>query len=121
MATLDWSASVSLACVRTSSRPVCKRDACAPVRTRPQVSLSRQFRFFFRMAFGALKHRDVAEIDGMLEWFVGLVAELAFAFGERAQIDRMLARPQLRVFFRRARGVIDHRVANVTVVGNHLP
>jgi hypothetical protein len=42
------------------------------------------------MAFDALKHRDVAEIDRMFEWLVGLVTSLAFSVAQRAQIYGVL-------------------------------
>lgn len=42
------------------------------------------------MAFHALKHRDVAEIYGMLKRFVRLVAGVAFAIGQAAEIDWVL-------------------------------
>jgi hypothetical protein len=47
------------------------------------------------MALDALKLRDVAEIDWMLEGFVRFVTELAFVIGESAQINRMNERPRL--------------------------
>jgi hypothetical protein len=31
------------------------------------------------MTIGALKHRDVSKVDGVLKWFVGGVAALALA------------------------------------------
>jgi hypothetical protein len=43
-----------------------------------------RLRLVFPMAFGALEHRDVTEIDRVLELLVGLVAKLAFPIGERA-------------------------------------
>ena len=42
------------------------------------------------MALDALKHRDVAEIDRVAEWFVGFVASLAFAIRQAAEVHRML-------------------------------
>ena len=42
------------------------------------------------MAFGALKGRNVAEINWVLKGLVRFMAELAFVFRQRAQIDRML-------------------------------
>ena len=44
----------------------------------------------FRVAFDALKHRDVAEVDWMPEGLVCFVAGFALAIGEAAEIDRML-------------------------------
>jgi len=41
------------------------------------------------MALGALEHRDVAEVDWVLEGFVGPVATLAFASCEAAEVDGM--------------------------------
>jgi len=42
------------------------------------------------MAFDALKHRDVAEVDRVFERLVGFVAAFALAIRKRAEIDRML-------------------------------
>lgn len=72
------------------------------------------------MALNALKHRDITEIHGMLERFVRFVAIIAFVIGERAQINRVLKRSRLHIFFGRGSGVIDHRVADVAVVGNNF-
>ena len=47
------------------------------------------------MAFDALKHRDVAEINGMFERLVSLVTAFALSIAEAAKIDRMLERAQL--------------------------
>ena len=44
----------------------------------------------FRVTFDALKHRDVAEVERMLERLVSLVARLALSVCEPAEIDRML-------------------------------
>ena len=41
------------------------------------------------MALDALELRNVAEINGMLEGFIGLVTELAFVIHQPAEIDRM--------------------------------
>lgn len=49
----------------------------------------------FRMAFHALKHRYVAKVDGMLKRLISLVAGLAFAIGQPAQVDRVLNRHNL--------------------------
>ena len=72
------------------------------------------------MAFHTLKHRDIAEVHGMLKWLVRLVAEVAFAVGETSEINRMLERSGLPIVFRRARRIVDHRVADVAVISNHL-
>jgi len=47
------------------------------------------------MAFDALKHRDVAQINRMFERLVSLVTGLALAIAEATKIDRMLKRAQL--------------------------
>lgn len=47
---------------------------------------------FSGMAFHALKHRDVAKVDRMFEWFVRLVAGFAFAIRQSAEVNRMLDR-----------------------------
>ena len=72
------------------------------------------------MAFNALKHRDIAEINRMLKWLVGLVTEVAFAVGKVPEFDWVLERPVSRIVFRRARGIVDHRVADVAIIPDHL-
>ena len=47
------------------------------------------------MALDALELGDVAEINWMLEWLVGLVAELALVIGQRSQVNRMNEGPHL--------------------------
>jgi hypothetical protein len=47
------------------------------------------------MAFDALKHRDVAEIDRVFEWLVSLVTSLALSITEATEVYRMLKRSQL--------------------------
>ena len=42
------------------------------------------------MTFNTLETRDVAQIYGMSERLIGLVAGFAFAIGEAAEIDRVL-------------------------------
>ena len=42
------------------------------------------------MAFDALEHRNVAEVDRVTEALVRLVACLAFAIGEATEVHRML-------------------------------
>ena len=78
-----------------------------------------RLRVVFPMTLSALEHRDVAEIYRMLEWLVRLVAELTFSIGERAQIDRVDKRPGLHRRLR-IRGVIDHRMTYITVIGDDL-
>ena len=72
------------------------------------------------MAFDALKHRDVAEIERVFERLVAFVTRLAFAIREATEIDRMLYRRRDR---NRCgpRGIGKHRVTDVAVVANHLP
>ena len=41
------------------------------------------------MALDALELRNVAEVHGMLERFIGLVTELALVIHKPAEIDRM--------------------------------
>lgn len=83
------------------------------------LELLLRLRLVFPMALSALEHRDVTEIDWMLEWLVRLMAELAFAVGERAQINGMDKRPCLHRRFRIGR-VINHRVTNVAVIRDDL-
>ena len=70
------------------------------------------------MTLDALEHRNITQVHGMLERLVRFVAIVAFVIGERTQVDGMLERPGLRIFFRWRRRVVDHRVAYVAVVGN---
>ena len=71
------------------------------------------------MAFDALKHRDVTEINRVFEWLVSLVASLALSIAEATEVYRMLKRAQL---YRRCRigRIVDHCVTNVAVVSNYL-
>ena len=71
------------------------------------------------MAFGALKHRDVAEVNRVFEWLVSLVASLALSITEGAEVYRMLKRAQLDRRCRIGR-IVDYCVTNVAVVSNHL-
>ena len=50
----------------------------------------------FGVALHTLKHRDVSQIDRVLEWFVCLVAGFAFAIRQSTKIDRMLKGNRLR-------------------------
>ena len=69
------------------------------------------------MTLHALKHRDITKINRMLEWFVSFMARVAFAIGQRAQINRVLEWSDL---YRggRIKRVVDYRVADVAVVGD---
>lgn len=71
------------------------------------------------MAFDALKLGNVAEINRVFEWLVGLVTGLALSITETAKIYRMLKRAQLHRR-RRVCRIVDHTVTNVAVVSNHL-
>ena len=42
------------------------------------------------MAFNALEHRYIAQVDRMLEWLISLVTGFAFAIGKATKIDRVL-------------------------------
>ena len=73
-----------------------------------------------RMTLNALKLRYIAKIHGMLERLVRLMAVVAFVFiSERAQINRMLERSGLDRR-RRVHRVIDDRVTDIAVIGNHF-
>jgi len=61
---------------------------------------------FLRMAFGTLEHRNVAQVHRMFERFVSLMARVAFAIGQSAQIDWVYERSGLRILFRRSSGVV---------------
>ena len=72
------------------------------------------------MAFDTLEHRNVAEVDWMLKWLVCLVARFAFAVSEASKIDGMLKRAGSRIVFRRARGIVDYRMADVAIIPDHF-
>jgi len=55
------------------------------------------------MTLDALKHRDVAEIYRMLEWFVRLVTALTLARLQSAEVDRMFETAAMRILFGWAR------------------
>ena len=42
------------------------------------------------MTFNTLEHGNIAQVNRVLERFVGLVARFAFAVSEAAEVDRML-------------------------------
>ena len=42
------------------------------------------------MTFNTLKTGDVAKVDRVFEWLIGLVAGIAFAIRQTAKVDRML-------------------------------
>jgi len=42
------------------------------------------------VTLGALKHRNISQIDRVLERFVSLVTRLALSIGQAAEINRML-------------------------------
>ena len=56
----------------------------------------------------------------MLKRLVCLVAKLAFVIFQRAEINRVLEGTGLHVFLRVPGRVVDHRVADVAVVGDDL-
>jgi len=66
-------------------------EVCSCFASVPQRLVAR----YFGMAFDALKHRDVAQINRMFERLVSLVTGLALAIAEATKIDRMLKRAQL--------------------------
>ena len=72
------------------------------------------------MAFNALKHRDVAQVDRMLKGLVCFVAELAFVIGKPSKINRVSERSGLHILFGWSSGIVDHRVANVAVIPDHF-
>ena len=75
---------------------------------------------FSGMALNTLERRDVPEIYGMFERFVGLMAGFAFAIGEAAEIDRMPERSDLRILSRLSGRIKDDRVADIAIVTDNL-
>ena len=67
-----------------------------------RFSIDEPISFVHRMALDALEHRNVAEVHGMLEWLIALVAELAFVIGKRAKIDGMFKSASLNILFSRS-------------------
>lgn len=73
----------------------------------------------FSVTLDALKHRNVPEINRVLEWFVRLMAGPAFAVRQRAQIDGVNKRSGFYGRFGVGR-IVDHRVADVAVSGDRF-
>jgi hypothetical protein len=73
----------------------------------------------FPMALGTLKHRDISEIERVLEWPVGLMTTLALPVCQRTQIDRVFERAGGDRLFR-GRGVVNDGVTNIAVITDHL-
>jgi hypothetical protein len=90
------------------------------LRTPLRLGLLARFRLALLMTLNTLKHRDITKINRMLEGLVGFMAIVAFVVGKRTQIDRVLKWSRLRIFFGRPGRVIDHRVADVAVVGDYF-
>lgn len=72
------------------------------------------------MTVGALKHRNIAEVDRVLERFVRTVTSLALTCSEAAEVDGMFEGPGVWVLFNRTRGVVEHGVADVAIVADHF-
>ena len=72
------------------------------------------------MTLRALEHRDVAEVDRVLEGLVGRVASFTLARSEAAEVDGMFEGSGMWVLFNRARGIVKHRVADVAIVTDHF-
>jgi hypothetical protein len=71
------------------------------------------------MALNALKAGNVAQVHWVLEGLVGFVAGLAFAISEATEIYRVCDQSCFHRT-RRIRRVEQHRVADITVIGNHF-
>ena len=70
------------------------------------------------MTLGALEHRDVAEVDRVLEGLVCRVAGVTFTRSETAEVDGMFEGSGVWVLFNRTRGVVEHGVADVAIVAD---
>ena len=68
------------------------------------------------MTLHTLEHRDIAKIDRVRKWLVCLVAIFAFMVRECPEIDRVLKWPRVHIFLRWPCGVVDRRVADITVI-----
>jgi hypothetical protein len=73
-------------CVRANTYRHSDRDTEDCSARKPSVHLC----LLFWVAFDALKHRNVSQIDRMPKRFVALVASLAFPIRQRPEINRML-------------------------------
>lgn len=73
------------------------------------------------MALDALEHRDVSEIDRVLERLISFVARLALSIGESAKIDWMLKRISTYVEFSGSCGVVNHCMADVAIISDYFP
>ena len=72
------------------------------------------------MALNTLEHRDIAEINRMLKRLVRLMAKLAFVIRKASEINWMLEGSGSHILLGWSSGIVDHRVADVAVISNHL-
>ena len=72
------------------------------------------------MALHTLKTGDVAKVDRVFEWLIGLMTRFTLAIRQAAQVDRMLKGAGFGILSRRTRRVVDDGVTNVAVVRNGL-
>src|SRR5262245_49342800 len=57
----------------------------------------------------------------MFEWSFPCVTSLAVEASQISQLNRMFVRSQPGVPFGRRRRIVDHRMADIAIVSNHLP
>ena len=74
---------------------------------------------FFPVALRTLEHRNVAQIQRMLEGLVGFMTTLAFPIAQRTQINRVLERAGRHGRFRVCR-VVKNRVTDIAVGTDRL-
>ena len=73
-----------------------------------------------RVTFNTLEHRNITQINWMLEGLGRFMARLAFPVGETSKINRVPERPGLRILFRLAGRVIEHCMADVAIIPDYL-
>ena len=71
------------------------------------------------MTLGALEHRDVAEVERVLEGLVSRVTTLTLTSSQTTEIDGMFEGSGVWVLFGRTSGVVQHGVADVAIVADH--
>ena len=72
------------------------------------------------MTIGALKHRDISEVDGVLKRLFGGVTAIAFTRCQTAEVYRVFEGAGAWILFGWARGIEKHLVADIAIVGDHL-
>ena len=72
------------------------------------------------MTFDALKHRDVPEVNRVLEGLVCMMTALTLAICKPSEIHRVLERTRARVLLGRPCRIEKYCVTDITVVSDHF-